>query len=60
MGFFEIIVALFVLIIMVGFAYVILSIFYDIISFDFVFDPLTTTMKAIVAIVIVLAIIQSV
>lgn len=60
MGFFEIVVALFVLIIMVGFAYVILSIFYDIISFDFVFDPLTTTMKVIIAIVVVLAIIQSV
>ena len=60
MGIFEIIVALFVLAVMVGFAYAVLSIFYDIISWDFVFEPLATTIKVVVAIAIVIAIIQSV
>ena len=60
MGFFEIIVALFVLAVMVGFAYAVLSIFYDIISWDFVFEPLATTIKVVVAIAVVIAIIQSI
>ena len=60
MGIFEIIVALFVLAVMVGFAYAVLSIFYDIISWDFVFEPLATTIKVVVAIIVVIAIIQSV
>lgn len=60
MGIFEIIVALFVLAVMVGFAYAVLSIFYDIISWDFVFEPLATTIKVVVAIAVVIAIIQSV
>lgn len=60
MGVFEIIIALFVLIVMIGFAYTILSIFYDIISFDFIFEPLATTIKVIVAIVVVIAIIQNI
>lgn len=60
MGIFEIIVALFVLVVMVGFAYAILSIFYDIISFDFIFHPLATTIKVIIAIAVVIAIIQNI
>lgn len=60
MGIFEIIVALFVLAVMVGFAYAVLSIFYDIISWDFVFEPLATTIKVVVAIAVVIAIIQSI
>lgn len=60
MGIFEIIIALFVLAVMVGFAYAVLSIFYDIISWDFVFEPLATTIKVVVAIAVVIAIIQSV
>lgn len=60
MGIFETIVALFVLAVMVGFAYAVLSIFYDIISWDFVFEPLATIIKVVVAIAVVIAIIQSV
>lgn len=60
MGIFETIVALFVLAVMVGFAYAVLSIFYDIISWDFVFEPLATTIKVVVAIAVVIAIIQSI
>jgi hypothetical protein len=60
MGIFETIVALFVLVVMVGFAYVILSIFYDIISYDFIFEPLATTIKVVIAIAVIVAIVQSV
>ena len=60
MGIFETIVALFVLVVMVGFAYTILSIFYDIISYDFIFEPLATTIKVVIAIAVIVAIVQSV
>ena len=60
MGIFEIIIALFVLTIMIGFAYAVLSIFYDIISYDFIFEPVATVIKIVVAIVVVIAIVQRV
>lgn len=60
MGVFEIIIALFVLTIMIGFAYVALSIFYDIISYDFTFKPVATVIKIAIAIVVVTAIVQKI
>ena len=60
MGVFEITIALFILVIMFGLAYMILGGLYDIISQDFAFEPLATAIKIVVAIVVVIAIVQSI